>query len=314
MVRRLFAVALILAAVLLSTGCGGNGNALPDETSDPLYQQAQDLKNQGRNNEALSAFLKVIERRGEAGAPESHIEAGSLYLTHARDPFEAYHHFSKYLELQPNGPRAKMVHGQRDAAMREVARMLQAPPGDQSVRLGQNEEIDQLRRRVQELEAELQTLRGSSAGVTHTAPMIALPDDTRSALAANDSSAEPLITPVQKVATPPPDATFGRAMISPASPPPPRGGPAAATTTANTAERVATTPMRPGAPQRNVPAPPAVGRRTHTVTAGEKSLWGIARQYYGKPSAAQVQGIYQANRDVMKSDSDLRAGMVLRIP
>ena len=310
-VRRIFAVVSVVAAVFLSTGCGGNGNApTPDETSDPLYQQAQDLKKQGRNNEALNAFLKVIDRRGETGAPESHLEAGALYRTWAKDPFEAYHHFRKYLELQPNGPRAEMVRGQLDAAKREVARILQAPPGDQSMRIGQNEETEQLRRRVQDLEAELSTLRGSAPVTTmHSAPpLIPLPDDARGAAVANNASNESVITPVQ---TPPADGSpFARPLITPASSPPRASPPAQANP--STPERVATNPTRPSAPQRT--AAPAAGRRSHTVTSGEKSLWGIARQYYGKPSAAQVQGIFQANRDVMKSDSDLRPGMVLRIP
>lgn len=309
-VRRLIAL-VAFVAVLWCSGCGGNGSGpTPDETSDPLYQQALDLKNQGRNNEALSAFLKVIDRRGEAGAPESHIEAGTLYLNWAKDPFEAYHHFSKYLELRPNGPSAPAVRGQRDAAKRAAAQFLQAPVGDTSVRLGQNEEIDALRRKVQELEAELQTLRGGGPAVTHAAPMIALPEEPKPANAlTSDTTAEPLITPVQKVAPPLQEGGFARPLVTPVTPP--RTAPASAAT-----ERVTSMPTRPGAPQRPATnAGSATGsRRTHTVTSGEKSLWGIARQYYGKPTAAQVDAIYQANRDVMKSASDLRAGMVLRIP
>jgi nucleoid-associated protein YgaU len=50
------------------------------------------------------------------------------------------------------------------------------------------------------------------------------------------------------------------------------------------------------------------------VKAADKSLWSIARQHYGNPTAAQVKAIYQANRDVMRSETDLKVGMVLRIP
>ncbi len=174
-----FAV-LAAAALLLGAGCGGNGSAVTaDETLDPLYQQAQDLKRQGRNNEALVDYLKVIDRHGESGAPESHLEAAALYMTAAKDPVEAYHHFRKYLELQPTGPRADMVRGQLLAAKRDIARMLLAPPSDQMVQLQQNDDLEQLRRRVQELEAENQTLRGGGAVAVaaRTPPLISLPDD-----------------------------------------------------------------------------------------------------------------------------------------
>lgn len=50
---------------------------------------------------------------------------------------------------------------------------------------------------------------------------------------------------------------------------------------------------------------------TYTVKEGD-SLWAIAKQAYGK--GTQWESIYKANRDVMKNENDLRAGMVLRLP
>lgn len=72
-------------------------------------------------------------------------------------------------------------------------------------------------------------------------------------------------------------------------------------------------PTRPTAPPQRPGAVQAVGRR-HTVASGEKSLWGIARQYYPAVNQARVNAIFEANRDVMRSPNDLRTGMVLRIP
>jgi nucleoid-associated protein YgaU len=50
------------------------------------------------------------------------------------------------------------------------------------------------------------------------------------------------------------------------------------------------------------------------VAKGE-GLLQIARKYYGPTATMQkADDIYAANRDVMKSKSDLRPGMQLKIP
>jgi nucleoid-associated protein YgaU len=46
--------------------------------------------------------------------------------------------------------------------------------------------------------------------------------------------------------------------------------------------------------------------------AAKDTLYGISVKYYG--NGRQVEAIYQANRDVMKDRTDLRPGMVLKIP
>lgn len=322
-VLRSFVVLATLAALLLGAGCGGNGSTLTgDETNDALYQQAQDLEKQGRNAEALNAYLKEIDRRGESGAPESHLQAGALYLNWSHNPFEAYHHFSKYLELQPTGPRASMVRGQREAAMREMLRFLKVPSDAQGVALDHNDEVEQLKRQIEELKAENQTLRGASSTPVVRPPMIALPEENAAAAVA--ASDETLVTPVQ---SPPPataDSPFARGFGGSSrntAPGSAAGGAAARAPVVNApprsnspAERVVTTPTRPGTPQRPTASSSTSAHRTHTVAPGEKSLWGIARQYYGSVNQARVSAIYDANRDVMRSPNDLRAGMVLRIP
>lgn len=286
---------------MLCAGCGGNGNsATTDETLDPLYQQAQDLEKQGRSNEALIDYLKVVDRHGENGAPESHLAAAALYLSSRRDPVEAYHHFSKFLELEPTGPRADMVRGQRDAAKREIAKiLLVSPANDQMVQLQQSDDIAQLKRRIQELEAENQTLRGGGAVAARTTPMITLPDDRTSTPATNDTGADSPISAAPS--TPPAQQAFAPTV-------PATSAPVAQTRPTSTRPPAGST--RAAAPQR----PTSPSGRTHTVSPKD-SLWGIARRYYGSSvSGAKVQGIYEANRDVMRSPTDLRAGMVLKIP
>ena len=87
-----------LAVLLAVTGCGGDNFAQSAETDDSAYREGQQLEKQGRNQEALASYLKVITKRGDS-APESHLEAGLIYLEHDGDPIAAIYHFRKYLEL-----------------------------------------------------------------------------------------------------------------------------------------------------------------------------------------------------------------------
>jgi len=75
------------------------------ETNEPYYRQGDQLKRQGRYQEALAAYLKVIEKRNE-DAPESQLEAGLIYQQYLKDPIYAIYHFRKYLELEPNSRQA----------------------------------------------------------------------------------------------------------------------------------------------------------------------------------------------------------------
>jgi len=71
-------------------------------------------------------------------------------------------------------------------------------------------------------------------------------------------------------------------------------------------------PAFEAAPEQAKPVEtPAVDVVTYTVQEGD-SLWSIAKAAYGK--GTQWEAIFKANRDVMKSDTDLRPGMELRLP
>src|SRR6188474_88527 len=121
-IRQIVAVSLTSAALFLAAGCERADNQmLASEADEPNYRQGQQLVKQGRSQEALSAYLKVIAKRGES-APESHLEAGLLYLEEVKDPLAAIYHFRKYLELQPNSRQAVHVKGRIDVAKREFAR------------------------------------------------------------------------------------------------------------------------------------------------------------------------------------------------
>lgn len=293
--------ALVFLALLLAAGCDRSDSlALTSETDEPNYREGQRLAKQGRNQEALNAYLKVIAKRDET-APESHLEAGLILMRHVKDPIAAIYHFRKYRELQPNSRQAVYVGGLIEAARRDFARTLSATPLEsQAERLEMQEQIDRLIRENDQLKAELVALH---AGVASSTPV------TRSRGSLDSSTDGPSIslsssvpsTPVVTQSEPP-------SVVVDESP--------AASTAADSVEapptiqRVAAAPpTRPGFSKPTAPS----GRR-HTVAKGD-TLFSLAQKYYGSRTRVKVQAIVDANRDVLTSpDAPLRLGMELKIP
>ena len=124
-----------LAALLFLAGCGGDNPVLTPESSDSSFNEGQQLERQGRSQEALAAYLKVISRRGDQ-APESHLDVGLLYLEHFKDPIMAIYYFRKYIELEPNSASTGRVRDLIETARRDFARTLPIqPPENQIARL-----------------------------------------------------------------------------------------------------------------------------------------------------------------------------------
>ncbi|MDE3084880.1 MAG: LysM peptidoglycan-binding domain-containing protein, partial [Verrucomicrobiota bacterium] len=127
------------------------------ETDEPIYQHGKALEKQGREQEALSDFLKVIAKRGE-DAPESHLEAGLLYEQHIKDPIAAIYHYRKYLELRPNSPQADLVRQRIGACMRDFARTLPGQPVSPGLQTDLGDVV-RLQRENADLRAQLAALR-----------------------------------------------------------------------------------------------------------------------------------------------------------
>ena len=276
--RRKITVFLALAALLLGAGCGGNDN-LPftAETDDAIYQQGKQLQRQGRNPEALSAFLKVIERRGEQNAPESHLEVG--LLLQRQDPLAAIYHFRKYRELLPNSKEAPKVRGLIDSATREFARTLPAHPEEnQAAWLDLRGQIERLQRENDELKDRLDTRRGAAP-----------PSFVRLSQTTTADAARPPPLPSASAITID-DSPVSLAPL-PARPPP-------------------DSPLLAKVPASAKPATPAKSAgRKHTVAQGE-NLYNIGKKYGVKP-----EDIVAANREVVPSvTSPLRLGAELKIP
>lgn len=106
--------------------CAPGGVEVVSETDEKQYQLAQNYKSEGRVEDALSAFIRVIDARRDA--PESHFEAGYIFLHNLKNPIRAIYHFERYLQFKPNSPQAPQVRQLIETAQKEFARQLPAQP------------------------------------------------------------------------------------------------------------------------------------------------------------------------------------------
>jgi tetratricopeptide (TPR) repeat protein len=124
---RLIPLLLLVLAILSGVvACAPDGVEIVSEVDEKQYQLGQDYKSQGRMEDALAAFLRVVEARRDA--PESHLEAGYIYLRTLKDPVRAIYYFDRYLQLKPQSPQANQVRQLIETAQKEFARQLPAQP------------------------------------------------------------------------------------------------------------------------------------------------------------------------------------------
>ena len=282
--RHLLRPFLAALLVLVLAGCGDT-ERMPyaSELDEPNYREGQSLLKAGRRQEALTAFLKVIDRRRD-DAPESHLEAGLLYAQHINDPLSAIYHFRKYLAQRPNSPQAPLVRQRIDAAIREFARTIPAQPlASQAQRVDLVATLDRLKEENESLKQQLAEAR-AGRGVSLEAPGASA--DERPVAAPAESFNFSLETLPTVRTRPAPRVT------PPVSTPVQKAAP-------------------PAGPARQEAVPAAAAARTHVVRPGD-TLSKLALQYYG--NRARWRDIYAANRGTMKNEGDLKVGAQLKIP
>lgn len=145
---------VLLYALSVIAGCKPGSVEVVSETDEKQYQLAKDYQSQGRTADALRAFLRVIEAR--RNAPESHFEAGYIYLNAMNDPIKAIYHFDQYLQLKPESPQAMQVRQLIETAQKTFARQLPAQPYEGELdRMDMMELVNSLKQENNRLKREL---------------------------------------------------------------------------------------------------------------------------------------------------------------
>ena len=281
----------MLCALLLAGGCERpDQSPILAEVDEAGYRRGKELIRQGRNQEALTEFQKVIEKRGLNNAPEAHLELGLLYQYHIRDPIAAIYHYRRFRELKPTSPQSDLVRQRIDAATREFARTLPAQPLDNLERTDMSDVVQRLQRENDQLKQELARARTQMASISRADPRAF--GDGENVVETNGPAYSPFETsPIDD-----PDDEFETAEVLP---PPTRPG------------QTVTQPAPTAAPTRPTP-PPTVGARRHVIAKGD-TLFSLAQRYYGNRS--RWRDIFEANREILRSKDDpLRIGTELKIP
>jgi tetratricopeptide (TPR) repeat protein len=148
------ALLFFLGGTLLPTGCSRADITIITETEERAFQRGKQFQREGRHQEALAAFLRVIDERPDAA--ESHLEAGIIYLQELTEPILAIYHFSRFLERRPNSPQAALVRGLIEQGRRTFASQIPGQPfADEFDRLDLLEMLEESRRDNARLRQEL---------------------------------------------------------------------------------------------------------------------------------------------------------------
>lgn len=154
----LFVAGLAVLYIVSAGGCDFGKAEVVKETGESHYLRGQEELRRGNYAEAMSAFLKVTEKRRDA--PESHFELGRIYLDQMNDPIQAIYHFKKYLELKPNSKASPIVRQMIETAQKKFAASLPESPFESNVR---RMELEELLQKVQKENLELKQKLATSA-------------------------------------------------------------------------------------------------------------------------------------------------------
>jgi len=325
-----------LGVLLLAAGCDrfDTPAAQMAEVDEAGYRRGKELERQGREPEAIIEFNKLLAKRGLDNAPETNLELG--ILNQRRDPFAAVFHFQKYLKQRTSADRDDLVRQRIEVAKREYISTLPGRPSldatvsasasSASAAGGDSEDFISRLQALQEdndrLRADLKAARANNNAAGANANV-----------SANVNSAMSTVATVAAVA----NTIFSSAPAAPVSPvspvSPAQAQPARARQAQQTQAQAQAQAQQAQARQQQLQQqqlqqsrpPPQQARqaqpraaspsRAYAIKKGD-TLFGIARQFYGTASNAQIDAIVNANRGVLTAgrDTPLREGMVLKLP
>ena len=152
---------LAIALGLFMTACSPLNEEVVREVDLPGFKRGQDYLRQGRHDQALTSFLKVVETHSLA--PESHLYLGQLYLEHSNDPIFAIYHFRQFLKFKPGSQQAPLVRELINTAKKEFARTFPADIFDSELdRIDLLDVIDHKEQEIRTLKKDLVRLKGEN--------------------------------------------------------------------------------------------------------------------------------------------------------
>jgi tetratricopeptide (TPR) repeat protein len=161
MIKRQYSSVLCLVMMMLVSGCVQPSGEKVEEQDLASFKSGEDYLRQGRHDEALNSFLRVID--STTVAPESHLYVGQLYLDHANDPVLAISHFREYLKFNPTSRQAPLVRELIDTAKKEFARTFPANLFDAELeRMDMLDVIEQKDQEILSLKKELARVKAET--------------------------------------------------------------------------------------------------------------------------------------------------------
>lgn len=169
---------LLALTLLLLVGCDNNAiTGEGPETENANFRQAMTYQQQGDARRALESYLRVIDARAES--PESHLEAGRLYLE-LKDPLPAIYHFKQSVRLKGKpDQRANAVAQLIRTAEKLYLQQIPGQPYDleaSPVSMDASQRISQLQAENNRLKRELEDLyrrtRSGEAPAVGTGPAV----------------------------------------------------------------------------------------------------------------------------------------------
>ena len=156
-----FLAILIAIIALIWVGCEPTGGAVNAEDKEPHFLEGRRQMQQRDFEGAERSFHKALEANPRSSL--AHYEIGLLYFTRKSDPATAIYHLQRYLSLDPDAPKGKIVQGQIEALKGDIARDILGSPQH-----APDSAIQQLRTQLNQMAAENQALRHQlqSRGIT----------------------------------------------------------------------------------------------------------------------------------------------------
>lgn len=213
---RFITPACLVAAVALWVSCTGIERGPILETNEANYQRGKQMLEQGRPEDAMAAFMRVVDKR--EAAPESHFEIGEIYLVAIEDPIHAIYHYRRFLEQAPDVAIAPRVKDRIDTAKKLFLKQLEGPDiFSSNDRVDLLDLLDTFKDENKQLKQDLYTLKRQNAVLSQTVaelqgqPLVADGSQAASGQAAADFWSAPRSSdarPIVREPEPAPGGTY----------------------------------------------------------------------------------------------------------